>query len=82
MAEEQKKQNWFLRHKYLTAILVIIVIMMIGGSKVEGNSTSSNSTSGSKQEKAVTSFKMSKVGQNSILSSPAFKQKNLQIKEI
>lgn len=68
MAEEQKKQNWFLRHKFLTAILVIIVIMMIGGSKGGSNSTSSNSTSGSKQEQAVTSFKMNEVAQNGDLA--------------
>jgi type II secretory pathway component PulL len=29
---EQKKQNWFAKHKILTAIIAIIVVMYVGGS--------------------------------------------------
>ena len=29
---EQKKQNWFAKHRILTAIIAIIVVMYVGGS--------------------------------------------------
>lgn len=39
---DQKKKNWFLRHKVLTAIIVIFVIIGIAGA---GGSSTSNTTS-------------------------------------
>lgn len=42
MPQEDRKQNWFAKHKVLTGIIVIFIIIMIGG---QGNSKSS-STSG------------------------------------
>lgn len=67
--QEQKKKNWFMRHKFLTLIIAIVVIMVIGGSKGGNNSTSSpSSSSGSKQEQVATSFKMNEQAQNGDLA--------------
>lgn len=38
----EKKKNWFARHKFLTAIDVIILIAIIGGAAGGGNKTDTN----------------------------------------
>ena len=68
MAEEQKKQNWFLRHKFLTAILVIIILMAVGGGNDSSKPTSSGTNSDVKQAEVTTNFKMNEVAQNGDLT--------------
>ncbi len=45
--EENKKKNWFVRHKVITTILVIIVLGVIAGASGGDSSTNSNSSGGS-----------------------------------
>ncbi len=61
MPEQEKKNNWFVRHKLLTVIIVIVVIMVIGGSKGDNSSNSPSSTTESKQEEATANFKMNEL---------------------
>lgn len=42
-----KKKNWFLRHKFLTAILIIVVIAIIGSMGASGDEDATAGTSGS-----------------------------------
>lgn len=48
---DQKKKNWFMRHKILTAIIVIVVIIGVAGAggSSSTDSTSNNTTSPAKQ---------------------------------
>jgi hypothetical protein len=69
MAEE-KKGNWFKRHKVLTVIGVLIVLVIIGSasssSKDTGSKTSSNSAAASKTPAKTTSkpeAKLAKIGE-------------------
>ncbi len=55
MPEEGKKQNWFMKHKVVTGILVIIVLFFIIGSG--GSKKGSSTTTGSQAQQAKTEEK-------------------------
>jgi hypothetical protein len=66
MPEQEKKKNWFMRHKILTIIAIIILIAIFGNKKGD-NSTPSSSSSNDQQEQA-TNFKMNELAQNGDLA--------------
>ncbi len=43
-----KKKNWFVRHKVLTAILVLIILVAIGGASSSNKNTTSNTATTAK----------------------------------
>lgn len=73
MTEEVKKQNWFLKHKFMTVVIAIVLIAMLGGKKNDNtnnpSSNDSNSTSKQEQQKQQkTNFKMNEPAQNGDLA--------------
>ena len=55
---EEKKRNWFVRHKILTAIIVFVIIGVIGSSGSSsttntGSTTTSDSKSAKQQEQLI-----------------------------
>lgn len=66
MPEQEKKKNWFMRHKILTIIAIIILIAVFGSKKGVENTQSSNSST-TKQEQQ-TSFRMNQEAINGDLA--------------
>ena len=66
MPEQEKKKNWFMRHKILTIIGVIILISAFGSKK--GDTNTQSSTSSINQQKQQTSFQMNQEAINGDLS--------------
>lgn len=67
MPEQEKKKNWFMRHKILTIIAIIILFAFFGSKKGDENTQSSNSST-TKQEQQQTSFQMNQEAINGDLA--------------
>lgn len=69
MAETvEKKQNWFMRHKLVTGILVIVVVFMLIGSLNGGSNTS---TSNGSNDQASSSEEANQAPAMAMLNQPA-----------
>lgn len=64
---KEKKGNWFMRHKVITGILVIIVLVIALGSS-GGSKTSTTGGSDAKQEQTKVTAKIGEVAQSSDLA--------------
>lgn len=61
---KEKKGNWFMRHKILTGILVLIVFIVVVSASGGDSSSSGSSNSGSKQEQSQKQEKITaKIGE-------------------
>lgn len=90
MSDIEKKPNWFARHKFLTGILVIVVIGMVANSGGKGNSgTSIPSTNASPQatqeiiyEKVDTKTMIGEFDANQLSAESKYKDKYVEFKGI
>lgn len=51
--EIQKKQNWFMRHKIITGVLTVIIVLIILGAFAGGTGTDTTNTAGTSSEKSA-----------------------------
>lgn len=71
-------RNWFIRHKILTALLVIIVLIIVGATNSNSKNSSTSTKTKSNQKQVVKSSKITKENCNSVQSGMT----NEQVKDI